>query len=338
MLGGPAAVRVFDAAGAPVEGATLVPSYAAKVIRFTPEAAGTYYVGLGAESNDRYNIVTGFGDAAGNATGAYHFRVATAAAADEDDQTKEARPVAFTAAAAGTIDLPGDVDLYKFQVAAGQELSWRVRSSDGYSLNARLFDSAGAPVDASGQRVFATAGTYYLGVAHYANGDYNPVTGGGDNLESYQSSPVSYELAVTLVPPDADDQIREAPVLAVETARSDSISSGTDVDLYAVTVKAGQRIGFDLDRAAGSGLNGFLRLFDVGGRDLAYDDNSPAPGEAAGVDSYIEYVFATAGTYYVGVSNGTNTGYTAVGGTGDAFDPSALGGTGGYALRLTLVS
>ena len=73
----------------------------------------------------------------------------------------------------------------------------------------------------------------------------------------------------------------------------------------------------------------YLRLFDSAGAQLASNDDGTAPGEAASRDSYFEYTFATAGTYYVGVSGNPNRNYSPLLGTGDV-----LGSTGGYILTL----
>ena len=77
----------------------------------------------------------------------------------------------------------------------------------------------------------------------------------------------------------------------------------------------------------------YLRLFDSKGRELHANDDAAAPGESAGFDSYLEYVFATAGTYYIGVSGVSNASYSATDGSGDF-----PGSTGGFTLRLFAVS
>jgi hypothetical protein len=98
------------------------------------------------------------------------------------------------------------------------------------------------------------------------------------------------------------------------------------------TVNAGQRVGIDLDRAAGSTLNSFLRLFDAQGNQLHANDDAAAPGESTASDSYLEFVFALGGTYYVGVSGSVNSSYDPTGGGADA-----VGSTGAYTLRIAAV-
>ena len=83
-----------------------------------------------------------------------------------------------------------DVDLYRFEAAAGQPVQVHARSGFGSpNLRLRLFDSAGAPItflDPSGndalldQFVISLAGTYYIGVSDSDNDTYDPIEGGGD--------------------------------------------------------------------------------------------------------------------------------------------------------------
>lgn len=140
-------------------------------------------------------------------------------------------------------------------------------------------------------------------------------------------------------PADPDDTVAEANSRPANTiaigGRADlTIDHPMDVDVLKVTVSAGTRLAFDLDPRTGSGaLNPYLRLFTAGGVELAANDNAPAPGEAAGVWSYLTYTFRTAGTYYVAVSTGANRAFDVLAGTGDL----AGGATGAYALLVRRV-
>jgi uncharacterized delta-60 repeat protein len=132
---------------------------------------------------------------------------------------------------------------------------------------------------------------------------------------------------------DPDDQIAEAILTTVPgTFANRLIGFGADVDVFRVEVAAGQRIGIDVDRAAGSTLDAYLRLFDAAGRQIAASDNATAPGETGGgVDPYLEVTFPAAGTYYAGVSARGNGAYNVVTGAGDATG----GSTGRFTLTLT---
>jgi len=99
-----------------------------------------------------------------------------------------------------------------------------------------------------------------------------------------------------------------------------------------VTVAAGQTLRFDIDRTTGSDLDSLLRLFNAAGQQLASNDNGVGPTpEPSTLDSFLQYTFATAGTYYIGVSGETNTGYSVIDGSGDA----TSGTTGGYTLTVS---
>jgi hypothetical protein len=129
---------------------------------------------------------------------------------------------------------------------------------------------------------------------------------------------------------DLDDQLGEAHPLSVGgTVTGYSVTPGKDVDMFSFSVSAGQSVGFDIDRPSGS-LNSWIRLFDASGTQLAYNDDGAAPGESSSLESYLEYAFTSAGTYYLGVSGYSNSSYDAVTGGGDV-----SGSTGVYTLILT---
>ncbi len=71
------------------------------------------------------------------------------------------------------------------------------------------------------------------------------------------------------------------------------------VEYYAVTVNAGETVRFDIDNAS---FDSTLRLFDVGGTELASNDDGPSGSESQGTDSALSYTFATAGTYFIQVA------------------------------------
>jgi hypothetical protein len=105
-----------------------------------------------------------------------------------------------------------------------------------------------------------------------------------------------------------------------------------DVDFYAVTLGAGDRLLIDIDaQLVGSSLDSGLRLFDAAGNELDWSDDDWAPGEPYTYDSYLDFTAETTGTYYIGVSGYPNFTY----------DPSIpfsgrRGSRGFYELNLTL--
>src|SRR5207249_11909802 len=66
------------------------------------------------------------------------------------------------------------------------------------------------------------------------------------------------------------------------------------------------------------------------GNQLAANDDAAAPGESFSYESYAEFTFRSAGTYFVAVSGYGNSSFNPTTGEGDT-----NGSTGGYSLTLT---
>ncbi len=159
----------------------------------------------------------------------------------------------------------------------------------------------------------ATGGTSYFIVCRSA--------------DLFDSGSGDYTLQVDLTLPDdvIPGAVRLGPVGQTIT-RSGDIASPMDVDLFSFTTEAGQWLSFDLDRTS-AGFDSEIRLFDSDGTPLGTNNDASGPGESGGLDSYLEYVFAHGGTYYLGVSGHANTNYDAATGTGQT-----LGSMGSYTL------
>jgi hypothetical protein len=114
---------------------------------------------------------------------------------------------------------------------------------------------------------------------------------------------------------------RRATVTAVI---GDGRNLAADVDLFAVSLAAGQSLTVDIDAATlaePSTLDSFLRLFDASGTPLAANDDA-----AGSLDSLLTFVAPATGTYYVGVSAFGNSVYDpAVDGSGQV-----AGSSGAY--------
>src|SRR5438094_247516 len=266
-----------------------------------------------------------------------------AADTDPDDQISEAMPMGTAETRTGLeVDSPTDVDMFSVTVAAGQTVGIDIDDPAGSSLNSwiRVFDAYGAELafnnDGRGpgegfsgesylEYRFALAGTYYLGVSGAFNSGYDPVTGTGDATGS--AGP--YTLVLT--GGDPDDTLSEAVAIGTaETRTGLEVDSPTDVDMFSVTVAAGQTVGIDIDEPAGGSLNSWIRLFDAYGAELASNNDGRGPGEGFSGESYLEYRFVLAGTYYLGVSGAFNSAYDPVTGTADI-----PGSTGSYTLILS---
>ena len=133
-------------------------------------------------------------------------------------------------------------------------------------------------------------GTSYLGV---------------DNIEEGPADTGSHELLVTqtndVEDPNDDygDTFATAYVISVGTTVTGTIEVLTDLDMFAVTLTAGNTYTIDLD-ALPSGTNGQLEdpelvLFDTAGNQLAQNDYGPGGYSSA----QITYTATTTGTYYL---------------------------------------
>ena len=245
-----------------------------------------------------------------------------------------------------------DVDMYRFTVTANLVVDFDIDTAlngpGGLGSYLRLFNSQGQELafnndalapgedavgfDAYLRYTFATAGSYYVGVSNATNTDYNPTTGNGD-VAGGQYATGMYTLIVQALPVDPDDTLSDATVLGPisSTAKviDDKIAPDIDVDMYRFTVTAGEVVDFDIDTTlnGAGGLGSYLRLFNGQGQQLAFNNDAAAPGEnVIGFDAYLRYTFATSGSYYIGVSNATNTQYNPSTGAGDtAGGPYSIG-------------
>ncbi|MFM9960515.1 MAG: DVUA0089 family protein [Planctomycetaceae bacterium] len=316
-------------------------------LEFTFATAGSYYLGVSGFGNRSYDAVTGLGDTNGR-TGNYALVVSatttTVTSSDADDQISEAvnlaeigQPVTRT----GTIDVATDVDMYRFTLSAAQRVQIDIdRPSGSLDSFLRVFNSTGVevarnddgpnPGEAASNESFLdlnlSAGTYFVSVSGFGNSSFNAVTGAGDTAGSIGN----YSLTVTPPDPDSDDQISQAVDLGAissSVTRSGlSIDVAIDVDMFRFTATAGQTIRFDVD-VSSLGFDSFIRLFNASGNELARNDDGPTPGEPSSLESYLEFTFTGAGTYFLGVSGFGNSTYSAVAGTGDL-----AGSTGQYSL------
>ena len=244
------------------------------------------------------------------------------------------------------MDNATDVDMFRFTLSATRRVQMDIdRPSGNLDSFLRVFDSAGVeiarnddgptPGEASSNESYLdlnlNSGTYFVAVSGFGNTSFDAVTGNGDT----NGSTGSYSLTLTPVVSDPDDQISEATDLGAisgtVTRTGLAIDSGTDVDMFRFTLTAGQRLSYDID-ATSQGYDSFIRLFDVSGNELARNDDGPTPGEPASMESYLEFTFTTAGTYFLGVSGFGNSSYNAVTGDGDA-----SGSTGQYSLEVRVV-
>jgi len=284
---------------------------------------------------------------------------ATAAPSPVDGINPGSATVAGTIGDSGSANPASDVDLVALALTAGDELLVDLDAAEvGSALDAslRLFDSAGnlvavnddgpAPGEALGLDPYLVYvapmdDTYYLGIGSYDNKTYDPLT--GTSTDGTTSGDYSLDLIVTAgtlpIPGEPNDTLATATAVtltddgfttAATVGNNPNLVAGLDVDLYAVTLAAGDTLAVDIDTATGSSLDAVLTVFGPGGTVLAQNDDAPAPGESFSLDAYLEFTATATTTYYVGVSGFANTAYDpTVAGSGVA------GSTGDYTLTMT---
>ena len=223
--------------------------------------------------------------------------------ADQDDQIMEATPITLGPAIApsitlsGSIDVPTDVDMYVFTVAAGQIIDFdvdRPTATGGLPIldtYLRLFNAAGVqlasndnaqmPVhdanrnpaldgsDSYFRYTFTQAGVYYLGVSNAVN-TYNPVTGTDvlgamtGNATLYVGNYGPLYIFGTQVP-----QVIGSEFLVNQTVASDQKWSSVAKDIHGNFAISWTGYGQDgpgsAPGASGNGLNGvYVRRYDAG--------------------------------------------------------------------------
>ena len=105
--------------------------------------------------------------------------------------------------------------------------------------------------------------------------------------------------------------------VTLQVTVGDGANGNEDVDLYRLDLGAGDIVSFSTPN--GSGFDGYARVFDAAGQPVATADDSPG-----------SYTATSAGTYYLGLSGYSNTGYDpTVDGSG------SNGQTGTMAIALT---
>ncbi|MFM1995742.1 MAG: hypothetical protein RLZZ111_129 [Planctomycetota bacterium] len=155
----------------------------------------------------------------------------------------------------------------------------------------------------------ASAGAYTLTLSASSSGIVD-VDGRGLTASATDAWSV---VAPTLV--DAGDTLATAASIGITQgdlrlagAVGDGRYGRKDVDLYRVTLAAGQRLVIDVDARSLSGsstLDSYLRVFDGRGRQLAANDDADGS-----LDSFLAFTAVTAGTYYVGLSGYRNAYYS----------------------------
>ncbi|HBY80779.1 MAG TPA: hypothetical protein DEG47_28065, partial [Cyanobacteria bacterium UBA11148] len=240
----------------------------------------------------------------------------------------------------GNVGSDADVDLYQVQLNAGDFLRVDIDAEAiGSDLDSylRLFDSSGTELSSNDDSdgtdsalgfIAQTAGTYYVGVSGYSNDSYNPsIEGSGSGGETGNYN-IDIDVVVPNFTPEPNDILSQAANTGINGLGSFStlgfvgdnpnVLPGLDIDLYKVQLNAGNliSIGVQAETIGSTDLDSYVRLFDSSGNEITFDDDSGSES-----DSYLEFVAPTTGTYYIGISDTSNSGYNpTVAGSGSDSD------------------
>ncbi len=259
------------------------------------------------------------------------------------------KPGAFVKS--GFID-PGDVDLFQVFLTEGDRLKVKTKTLRESSLDTflRLFDLQGNVLaindDASGSNrdsylefVAPRSGTYIIGLSDRSNVNYSPTIDSVSNSRFGGGYIIS--VAVDGAPPEQIND--DVPATALATGLSSAtpgsrvfngaignnplVARGLDRDLYAVEISAGDKLTVRVDTPALSDLDSVLRIFDWGGREVAFNDDR----DSSTRDSFLEFIAPVSGRFFVGVSDFTNNNYNPF-----ILASGKSGTTGSYRLTINL--
>ncbi len=194
----------------------------------------------------------------------------------------------------------------------------------------------------------------YIGDVYYYNTEIHDITvdrtgrlliaGGSYNL-GFDFESVLFRLNGLPVSagPDADDQFSESNYISTSALVSGAISNSRDVSVYRFVAARRDRISFDVD-TNGSPLDGYLRLFNYRGEEIASNDNGAAPGEILHRSPYLEYYFVQDDNFFNGLdTKDESVFFVAISGKGNQnFDPmtglgDGIGSTGAFTLQMRVI-
>jgi hypothetical protein len=341
-------IRLFNSSGTQLagndDGVGPSPEYHnyESYLEYTFASSGTYYLGVSCLGNTGYSPATGLNDSGTGGTGDYTLTVAVVQSQADLYLTslvvtpstvtsKSFGGCSFNLCNNGPLPLNAEYVVVDYYLSddttfgdaddvrigdTGMEVSVSPSSCTTITLTPVGLQNMVASWPAS-----VMNGHYYVfAKVRILNPPPNDPNPGNDYTRT--SSTIHYN--------DPDDSLAEAIAVAVGSSRTGTITPNWDVDMYRVTVSAGQSLGFDIDRPGGS-LDSYIRLFNSSGTQLASNDDAAGPApEYHSYESYLEYTFASAGTYYLGVSALGNTSYNPTTGLSDY----GSGTVGDYTLTI----
>ncbi len=358
-------IRLFNAIGVQLaindDDEPATDGYSRLTFSFT--ATNTYYIGISGSANSTYSP-TVYGSGVNGDIGDYQLDMSLSVGPDLGDTVLTALNTGV-GPGVGSYYRPcevigngaferRDVDLYRIQATAGQvltALTGRVPDGDHGDTYLRVFNSAqvqvaanddgGLGLDALINYVIPASGTYYVGVSAAPNNGYNPGAPASGIAASEQLHLGDYQLYVGLMAqPDPGDTLATSVNTAVGPLQgsyqlgwevfANGVWGARDVDMFRFTANVGMRLSVATTLPPGAALSSdsYLRVFNAAGVEVASNDNC-GPSAYSCINNF--RIPAT-GTYYVGVSGGTNT----------AYNPNVAGSgltsyAGDYRLNLSLV-
>ncbi|MCS6959250.1 MAG: PPC domain-containing protein [Pseudanabaenaceae cyanobacterium SKYGB_i_bin29] len=350
------AVQIFDSLGVPVVSELRLTRF-----DFIAPASGAYFVAISSRDNISYDparILSGTPLVAGS-RGTYTLELTRHAGdflLEPNDTIATAIPTGLSTQQPGAFVksgfiTAGDVDVFAVTLEAGDKLKVKTQTLRESNLDSflRLFDAQGNLLasnddarpdtrDAYLEFVAPNTGVYFLGLSDRTNATYNPLVS--------QPSPSQlgggYIIAIAVDGAPPEQVLDDVPATAIPTGLSSALpgqrvfnsaignnaQGGRDRDLYSLEMSAGDRLVLRIDTPPLSDLDSVLRVFDAGGRELAFNDDDPGRNSQ---DSLLEFVAPVSGRFFVGVSDFAN----------NAYDPLVLGSgrpgnTGSYRLTVTL--
>ena len=218
-------------------------------------------------------------------------------------------------------------------------------NNDNVAFEVIRLTSSGSIDTSFGQGGIATAnlGTAFDGATSVAVGSDGRVVAGGDIY-----NPVNFTQSLRMGMAvftgdklhDPDSEISDARTVSLDSATNATIDSPGDVDMYKISVVADQRVSFQVQQPNGDQFDPYLEIFNSKGAVVTVNDGGFPPnslhfrGAPVPFDPYLDYTFATAGTYYVGISSKPDINYDPIHGT----DGDTRGYAGKYSLTLTNLS
>ncbi len=347
-------LRVFDAAGVPLESTGGDTNGGATRITFTPQTIGRYYIGVSSLGNETYDPVTGAA-ISGSTSGAFEFRVTTDAT---QDFTEFPATNWQTFAEGGTASVSDDQthviagnQSLKFVTTSGFDTgvilttggsAWDLSDSD--TLEFSTFAENPHPLGFQGNQpnidLVTTSGVIHLRpnrllirnqqwqqikVPLAGDSVWSLTTEGAPDLSAVTSLVIhldTWDFGFTVYFDDVKFSAR--PDVVAGTA-SGTIETPSDVELLSIDLPAGLRVTASLELTSGSDLDGCLRVFDLAGHPLDVSESVTAAGQPQ-----VTFSPPTQGRYLVGVSSLGNENYDPVTGTTVAGST-----TGGFLLRVT---